>query len=114
VLTASAEQALQVRAIDAAAADRVFTLREFAGLVEEVGGDISDHHPAARARDLVAAVVALPKRRIPAAPAADIADPYGAPLHVFRLCADEISSCLRSLVDRVVVARPAPPSRAVG
>jgi protein-tyrosine phosphatase len=114
VLTASAEQAHQVGAIDPAAADRVFTLREFARLVGEAGPGVSGHHPAARARELVAAVAALPRRRGPAAHATDIADPYGAPLHVFRLCAEEISSCLRCLVDRIAVAHPAPPSRAVG
>ncbi|HEX3829956.1 MAG TPA: hypothetical protein VHV82_22050 [Sporichthyaceae bacterium] len=114
VLTASAEQAQQVQLIDPAAAQRVFTLHEFAALADEVAVELSGHGPAARARVLVEAVVGIRLRRGPSAPAGDIADPYGAPLHVFRLCADEISTCLRVLVGHVAASRPAPPSRAMG
>jgi protein-tyrosine phosphatase len=113
VLTASAEQSHQVRLIDPAAADRVFTLPEFARLAEEVELESGGRSPAARARALVGAVAALRRRRPSAAPPPDIADPYGAPLHVFRLCADEIADCLRTLVGRVAASHPASSGRAV-
>jgi protein-tyrosine phosphatase len=114
VLTASAEQGHQVGLIDPAAAERVFTLLEFAALADQVEVERPGVSPAARARALAAAVSAARRARGPSLPASDIADPYGAPLHVFRLCAEEISVGLRALVAHVAVARPAPPSRAVG
>ena len=114
VLTASAEHGHQIRLIDPAAVDRVFTLLEFAALAENLGVDPGGQSPAGRARALVEAVAAMRNRRSAAVPARDIDDPYGAPLHVFRLCADEISTGLRALVGHVAAARPAPPSRAVG
>ena len=46
--------------------------------------------------------------------AEDIADPYGAPLHVFRLCAAEIVECLAVFVEHVAVLSAPQPGRAAG
>jgi protein-tyrosine phosphatase len=101
VLTGSAEQRHQVILLDPHAADRAFTLRGFARLAAGVDiGDLPDSAPA-RARELVARIAAR-RERVSAGPAdEDIADPYGAPLHVFRLCAEQVSECLAVFVGRL-------------
>jgi protein-tyrosine phosphatase len=99
VLTGSAEQRHQVTLLDPHAVARAFTLREFARLARDL--DVA-HLPVpapARARELVARIAAR-REQPPAGPGQDdIADPYGSPLHVFRLCADQISSCLDAFVN---------------
>jgi protein-tyrosine phosphatase len=114
VLTASAEQRHQVRLTDPQAAERAFTLREFAWLARAVDLPGDAEAPTARARALVDAVTQL-RRRLPSAPyAEDIADPYGAPLHVFRVCAAEIVECLTVFVEHVATLSAPQPGRAVG
>ncbi|HEX3611601.1 MAG TPA: hypothetical protein VHU88_07945 [Sporichthyaceae bacterium] len=113
VLTASSEQSQQVRLMDPAARDRVFTLCEFASLAQDAPPDVLVHNPAARARALVCTLAELRTRLGSAVRSTDIADPYGAPLHVFRLCADEIAACLGALVGHLAVARTAATNRAV-
>jgi len=98
VLTGSAEQRHQVTLLDAHAVARAFTMREFARLAD--GLDVTDlpESAPARARAMVARIAAR-RAHLPAGPVEDdIADPYGAPLHVFRLCADQISGCLNGFV----------------
>lgn len=101
VLTGSAEQRHQVHLLDPHAVDRTFTLREFARLasVLDVGAHLGE--ATARARTLVEAAAHLRRRILPASVPEDIADPYGAPQHVFRLCAAEILECLSVFVDQV-------------
>jgi protein-tyrosine phosphatase len=105
VLTGSAEQRHQVTLLDAHAVGRTFTLREFARLAAGLnGGDLPNSAPA-RARELVARLAAR-RAQLPAGPVEDdIADPYGAPLHVFRLCADQISECVAAFVSLVADRR---------
>jgi protein-tyrosine phosphatase len=94
VLTGSAEQRHQVTLLDPHAVDRAFTLREFARLAAGVDTrDLPDAAPA-RARALVARIAARREHVATLPVDDDIADPYGAPLHVFRLCAEQISACL--------------------
>jgi protein-tyrosine phosphatase len=98
VLTGSAEQRHQVTLLDAHAVGRAFTLREFARLAGAVDtGDLPDPAPA-RARALVARVAARREHVTTLPVDDDIADPYGAPLHVFRLCAEQISGCLGAFI----------------
>ena len=109
VLTGSAEQRHQVTLLDAIRGGRAFTLREFARLAEGLDVACLPDSAPARARELVARMAAR-RTQLPAAPVEDdIADPYGAPLHVFRLCAEQISECLGGL------RRPGgrPPARAI-
>jgi protein-tyrosine phosphatase len=105
VLTGSAEQRHQVTLLDAHAVARAFTLREFARLAEGMNvSGLPDSAPA-RARELVARMAAR-RAQLPAALVEDdIADPYGAPLHVFRLCAEQISECLGAFVGLVAGRR---------
>lgn len=98
VLTGSAEQRHQVTLLDPHAVARAFTMREFARVAR--GLDVTGLPTAApaRARELVARIAAR-REQLHAGPVEDdIADPYGAPLHVFRLCADQISDCLDAFV----------------
>jgi protein-tyrosine phosphatase len=105
VLTGSAEQRHQVILLDPHAAARAFTLREFARLA--AGVDTSDLPLAApaRARALVARVAARRERVAGLSTDDDLADPYGAPLHVFRLCAQQISACLDAFVGALATDR---------
>jgi protein-tyrosine phosphatase len=105
VLTGSAEQRHQVTLLDAHSVARAFTLREFARLAEDVDTRNLPESAPARARELVARVAAR-RAQIGAQPVEDdIADPYGAPLHLFRLCAEEISECLDAFVNLVAGRR---------
>jgi len=98
VLTGSVEQRHQVTLLDAHAVARAFTLRELARLARGVDVTALPAAAPARARELVSRI-AERREQLHAGPVDDdIADPYGAPLHVFRLCADQISSCLGAFV----------------
>jgi protein-tyrosine phosphatase len=105
VLTGSVEQRHQVVLLDPHAVGRAFTLREFARLAAGVdAGDLPDAAPA-RARELVA-LIAAGRDHVTRLPVDDdIADPYGAPLHVFRLCLEQISACLRPFIGLLVADR---------
>lgn len=100
VLAATAEHREVVRAVDPFAAGRTYTLGEFARYVRMVDpaalppGDF-----VARARLLVERVAMLRSER-PGRPRPgdDLADPLGAPLHVFRLCGERLAECLDGLV----------------
>jgi hypothetical protein len=54
---------------------------------------------------LVCTLAELRTRLGSAVRSTDIADPYGAPLHVFRLCAEQISECLGAFVGLVAGRR---------
>jgi protein-tyrosine phosphatase len=101
ILTGSREQCGQVRLFDPHATRRAFALREFARLARQVPSGSLAGAATARARNLVDRVADLRERSGPARPGDDIADPYGAPLHVFRLCAQEITECLAPFVAHV-------------
>lgn len=105
VLTGSAEQRHQVTLLDPHAVGRAFTLREFARLA--AGLDTSDLPDAAPARArALAARIAARREHVASLPVDDdIADPYGAPLHVFRLCVEEISECLGAFVGLLAADR---------
>lgn len=109
VLTASAEQRLQVELTDAGSGERAFTMREFAALARAFDPDPTPAAPVARARALVAGAVRARRTGQPGSVARelDIADPYGAPLNSFRLCAAEILDCLTPFLS-VVAAAEAP------
>jgi protein-tyrosine phosphatase len=99
VLAATAEHREQIRVLDPYAAARTYTLAEFARYARMVdpavvtGGD-----PVTRARSLVERVAMLRHHR-PLGPGAedDLSDPFGAPLHVFRLCGDAVAAFVRPL-----------------
>lgn len=102
ILTGSREQCGQVRLFDPHAAARAFALREFARLAREVRPGSLIGSTTARARILAGRAAELRERTGPARPSDDIADPYGAPLHVFRLCAQEIAECVATFVSHLV------------
>lgn len=111
ILTGSREQCGQVRLFDPHAARRAFALREFARLARQVRPDSLSGSATARARTLAERVADLRERHAPGRTDDDLADPYGAPLHVFRLCAQEIAECLSTLVAHITAdhkALPAP------
>jgi protein-tyrosine phosphatase len=101
VLTGSREQCGQVRLFDAHAARRAFSMREFARLARQVRPGSLPGSATARARGLVDRVAELRDRTGAARSGEDIADPYGAPLHVFRLCAQEIAECMATFAAHV-------------
>lgn len=103
ILGAAREHREQVRLLDPYAAGRTFSLREFARFARQVDAvTLPAADPAARARALVDRVALLRKPR-PGRdrPDDDIPDPFGAPLHVFRLCADAIADGLAGLVEQL-------------
>lgn len=112
ILGAAREHREQVRLIDPYAAGRTFSIREFARLARLVdAAELPAADPAARARELVDRVALL---RTSGAgtpgPDDDIADPFGAPLHVFRLCARSIDEALADLVDLLAPASTGTPA----
>ncbi len=101
ILGATREHREQVRLLDPYAVGRTFSLREFARIAREVDlSSLPTGDPAGRARALVdrVAMVRTP-RPGPGRVDDDIPDPFGAPLHVFRLCAESIAEGLAGLVD---------------
>lgn len=112
ILTGSREQCGQVRLFDPHASRRAFVLREFARLARRVARDHLPGSATARARVLADRVADLRERTGPARSGDDIADPYGAPLHVFRLCAQEIAESLATFVAHIAEDPAAAPARA--
>lgn len=109
ILGATREHREQVRLLDPYAVGRVFSLREFARFARHVDpATLPAADPAARARTLVDRVaMARTPRPGPGHADDDIPDPFGAPLHVFRLCAEAIAEGLSALVDQLAPAATA-------
>jgi protein-tyrosine phosphatase len=96
----AAEHREVVRAVDPFAAVRTYTLAEFARYVRMVDpASLPAGEFVARARVLVEQVAMLRGGR-PGRPRSgeDLADPLGAPLHVFRLCGERLAEHLDSFV----------------
>jgi protein-tyrosine phosphatase len=106
ILGATREHREQVRLLDPYAAGRAFSIREFARFARRVdGATLPEGDPATRARLLVDRVAMLRTPRSgPGQDDDDIPDPFGAPLHVFRLCADSIAESLAGLVQHLAPA----------
>lgn len=106
ILGAAREHREQVRLLDPYAVRRTFSVREFARFARLVDADtLPTGEPAVRARALVDQVGVLRSPRPgPGRPDDDIPDPFGAPLHVFRLCADAIADGLAGLIDHLAPA----------
>ncbi|WP_019876287.1 hypothetical protein [Sporichthya polymorpha] len=109
ILGATRDHREQVHLLDPYAAGRTFTIREFARFARRVyPATLPEADPAVRARALVDRVAMLRTPRPgPGRPDDDIADPFGAPLHVFRLCADSIAEGLAALVGHLTPASAA-------
>lgn len=103
ILGATREHREQVRLLDPYAIGRTFSIREFARFARQVdGASLPAGDPATRARILVDRVAMLRTPRPgPGHIDDDIPDPFGAPLHVFRLCADSIAESLSALADQL-------------
>ncbi|MGQ0632932.1 MAG: arsenate reductase/protein-tyrosine-phosphatase family protein [Sporichthyaceae bacterium] len=119
VLVAGREHHEQVRLLDPHAASRTFCLNEFVRLAREVEVPPTIAAQAARvpdlggrARALVSAVAGARSLRSHLDCADDIGDPYGAPLHVFRLCARTIADSIGELVTTLTGVRPRESGRA--
>ena len=89
-----------MRVLDPFASGRTFSLGEFARYALMVdAGALPVGDPVVRARALVERVGLLRHERpAPPRPEDDVPDPYGAPLHVFRLCCERIAEGLDGLV----------------
>jgi protein-tyrosine phosphatase len=100
ILGATREHREQVRLLDPYAIGRVFSIREFARFARQVDeSKLPAGDPAIRARVLVDRVAMMRTPRPgPGHVDDDIPDPFGAPLHVFRLCAESIAEGLAGLV----------------
>lgn len=109
ILGATREHREQVRLMDPWAAGRSFSIREFSRFARRVEpSSLPAADPASRARALVDRVALLRTPRpgptlpgrpdVEAGPDDDIPDPFGAPLHVFRLCASSVADALGHLV----------------
>lgn len=112
ILVAGREHGEQIRLFDPYAAARTFCLNEFVRLAREVevgpligtqGGGAPDL--GARTRALLAAVAAVRRPEADAATSDEIGDPYGAPLHVFRLCAQTVAGSVEGLVTTLTGVR---------
>lgn len=103
ILGATREHREQVRLLDPYAVGRTFSLHEFARFAREVDAStLPTGDAATRARVLVDRVAMLRSPHPgPGHLDDDIPDPFGAPLHVFRLCADSIAEGLAGLVDHL-------------
>ncbi|HTK63840.1 MAG TPA: hypothetical protein VL595_15745 [Pseudonocardia sp.] len=103
ILGATREHREQVRLLDPYAIGRTFSIREFARLARQVdSATLPPADAATRARALTDRVAMIRTPRPgPGHADDDIADPFGAPLHVFRLCADAIAEGLSALVDQL-------------
>lgn len=103
ILGATREHREQVRLLDPYAVGRAFSIREFARFARQVdAATLPTGDAATRARGLVDRVALLRTPRPGAGhPDDDIPDPFGAPLHVFRLCAEAIVEGLTALVDQL-------------
>jgi protein-tyrosine phosphatase len=107
VLTAAREHREHVIALEPAAIRRVFTLKEFTRLGEAIDPErLPDGDIVQRARAL-AREAALLRRRVRAQWPADddVADPYGAPMYVYRTCAAEISAAVDAMLTTMVGTR---------
>ena len=100
VLAATVEHREVVRAVDPFAAGRTYTLAEIARYAPMVDpASLPTGKPVVRARVLVERIAVLRHERpLRPRPGHDLADPLGAPLHVFRLCGERIAECLDGLV----------------
>lgn len=116
ILGAAREHREQVRLLDPYALGRTFSVREFARLARLVDDtSLPTGDPASRARALVGRVGGLRSPRSgPGRLDDDIPDPIGAPLHVFRLCADAIAEGLAGLVDHLAPASTGRQRRSAG
>jgi low molecular weight protein-tyrosine phosphatase len=104
VLTAAREHREHVLALEPAAIRRVFTLKEFTRLAGAVDADrLPTGDIVARARALVGEAAVLRRRVRARWPADDdVADPYGAPMYVYRACAAEIANAVDTLLAMLV------------
>ncbi|HUR73993.1 MAG TPA: hypothetical protein VMZ00_06940 [Sporichthya sp.] len=109
ILGATREHRDQVALLDPYAVGRTFSLREFARLARDVDpATLPASDPATRARALVDRVaMARTPHPGPGQAEDDIPDPFGAPLHVFRLSADAIADGLCALVEALSPASSA-------
>jgi protein-tyrosine phosphatase len=120
VLGVAREHSLAAASLEPSAGRRVFALSEFARIVTRLPPvDLASADLADRARGLVGAAAAAREARPLSAPVdGDVADPYGAPVHVFAQSAQRIQDLLEPLVGRLTgAAQPAPtrsPSAGVG
>jgi len=100
VLTATRDHRAAVLRHDPSALRRTFTLRELGRLAAAPGTQAGMPPGSARARLVVAtAAAARGSVRVPAHED-DVADPFGAPLTVYRTCRDQISAA----VDQICAA----------
>jgi protein-tyrosine phosphatase len=107
ILAVAREHTLAAVAAEPGAGERVFLLSEFARIVSSLppaprpGGEVTPD-AVATARALVAAAGAARGPDPVLAPGdADLADPYGAPLHVFLQSARRIQELLQPMISRV-------------
>ena len=109
ILGATREHREQVRLLDPYAVGRTFSLREFARYARDVDpATLPAADPATRARVLVDRVaLARTPRPGPGQAEDDIPDPFGAPMHVFRLSAEAIADGLAPLVQALSAASTA-------
>lgn len=100
VLTATREHRARVLGHEPTALRRTFTLRELARLIDHVDVRWGPESDVAERGDALVAAAAAARGSVRVPPAADdIADPYGAPLDVYRRCRDEIDTAVRRIAD---------------
>lgn len=104
VLTAEREHRVHVVGLEPSAIRRVFTLKEFTRLSAAVDPLRLPHaDPVQRARTLVREAAVLRRRLRPRQLADDdVADPYGAPMYVYRTCAAEIAAAVDGMLATLV------------
>jgi protein-tyrosine phosphatase len=104
VLTAAREHRDHVVALEPASIRRVFTLKEFSRLAGAVDTDrLPTGDVVARALALVGEAAGLRRRVRARWPADDdVADPYGAPMYVYRNCAAEIAQAVDAMLTTLV------------
>jgi protein-tyrosine phosphatase len=106
VLTAAREHREHVLALEPASIRRVFTLKEFTRLAATVDPErLPTGDVVLRARALVREAAGLRRRVRARWPADDdVADPYGAPMYVYRTCAAEIAAAVEAMLTTLVGA----------
>lgn len=100
VITATREHRARVLGHEPTALRRTFTLRELARLIDHLGHSWEPVSGGVERGPALVAAAAAARGSVRVAPTSDdIADPYGAPLEVYRQCRDEIDAQMRRIAD---------------
>jgi protein-tyrosine phosphatase len=97
ILTAEIEHRRKVVNLDPRALRKVFTLKQFAALLE-LSDRVPNSHTTARGPELLSWAAVARENFQSTGREMDIADPVGKPIDQFRSCADQLIECINTIV----------------